>query len=211
MKYLLLSYCFFIIGMADAQSLPIKPKDVKTLSGYMAGEFTSEAQATADSTFFHVNLSMVPVWTDSKDGYWLYVEQAIATAPDKPYRQRIYHLTQEDDTTIVSQVFEIRNPSQYAGAWKDRELLDHLSQDSLITRQGCGIYLHKVDKETFSGSTPGKQCLSSLRGAKYATSQVVIHPDSIVSWDRGWDIYDKQVWGAVLGGYLFVKTSKFKT
>lgn len=39
--------------------------------------------------------------------------------------------------------------------------------------------------------------------AKYATSQaVVIHPDNIVSWDRGWDIYDKQVWGAVMSGHI---------
>jgi hypothetical protein len=100
---------------------------------------------------------------------------------------------------------------QYAGAWQDQSKLDRLTQDSLITRQGCGIYLHKVDKDTFSGSTPGKQCLSSLRGATYATSQVVIHPDSITSWDRGWDAQDKQVWGAVKSGYNFIKTSKFKT
>ena len=211
MKSLLLFFFLFLGEFAMAQSLPVNAKDLKTIYGYMAGEFSSEAQATRDSTFYHVNLRMVPIWPKSKDGYWLYVEQSVATAPDKPYRQRVYHLTLEDDTTILSQVYEIRNPTQYVGAWKDQEKLDKLSADSLINRQGCGIYLHKVDKETFSGSTPGKQCLSSLRGAKYATSQVVIHPDTIVSWDRGWDIYDKQVWGAVMGGYMFIKTAKFKT
>lgn len=81
------------------------------------------------------------------------MEQSRFTTPDKPYRQRIYHLTLEDDTTIVSQVYEIKNPTQYVGAWKNQELLDNLSRDSLITRQGCGIYLHKVDKEIYSGST----------------------------------------------------------
>ncbi|WP_188926788.1 CpcT/CpeT family chromophore lyase [Shewanella algicola] len=29
--------------------------------------------------------------------------------------------------------------------------------------------------------------------------------DKIVSWDRGFDSNDQQVWGAVKGGYEFIK------
>jgi len=32
---------------------------------------------------------MVQIWEERTDGYWLYVEQAIAGYQDKPYRQRI--------------------------------------------------------------------------------------------------------------------------
>ncbi|MDZ4747911.1 MAG: chromophore lyase CpcT/CpeT [Saprospiraceae bacterium] len=210
MKSLLLLLLLSIAQIASSQALPVKSKDLKTLYRYMAGEFNSGAQATADSAFFHVMLRMVPIWKKSKDGYWLYVEQAIANAEDKPYRQRVYHLYLEDDTTIISQVYEIKNPMQYAGAWKNQVKLNSLSQDSLINRQGCGIYLHKQPDGSFTGSTPYRQCLSSMRGAAYATSEVTIYPDKVLSWDRGWDAKGVQVWGAVKSGYVFVKTDEYK-
>src|SRR5688572_33030777 len=119
----------------------------------MAGEFSSAEQAAADSTFFPVMLRMVPIWKKSKDGYWLYVEQSIATAQDKPYRQRVYHLSLEDDTTIVIQVYELKNPLQYTGAWNDQTKLKLITRDSLITRQGCGIYLQKQADQSFRGTT----------------------------------------------------------
>jgi len=210
MKSLLAILFLLISQIAFAQVLPVKSKDLKTLCGYMAGEFSSGAQATSDSTFFHVMLRMVPLWKKNKDGYWLYVEQSIATAQDKPYRQRVYHLSLHDDTTIVSQVYELKNPLQYTGAWEDQTKLEGLSMDSLINRQGCGIYLHKQADLSFRGSTKDQQCLSAMRGAAYATSEVTIFPDKVLSWDRGWDTKGVQVWGAVKSGYVFVKTTPYK-
>ena len=110
-----------------------------------------------------------------------------------------------DETTIVSKVYEIKEPARYAGGWKDAIKLATLTSEELIDRQGCSIYLRKNADGTFQGATPEKECLSSLRGAKYATSEVVISPDQLLSWDRGWDANDKQVWGAVKGGYVFKK------
>jgi hypothetical protein len=191
--------------------LKVKAKDLKTLYGFMAGDFSSEAQSMADTTMFHVNLRMIPIWPKDKDGYWLYIEQSIAGSEDKPYRQRVYHLYLEDDTTILSKVYEIKNPKQYTGGWQTPSKLEPLSRDSLIDRRGCGIYLHKHSDGSFSGSTPGHECLSSLRGASYATSEVTITEDKVLSWDRGWDQYGHQVWGATKNGYIFIKISKYKT
>ena len=75
----------------------------------------------------------------------------------------------------------------------------------MIDRQGCAVYLQKNAEGNFAGSTPGKECVSSLRGATYATSVVTIYENKLVSWDRGWDKDDKQVWGAEKGGYQFIK------
>jgi hypothetical protein len=33
----------------------------------------------------------------------------------------------------------------------------------------------------------------------------MLQEDMMVSWDRGWNADDKQVWGAEKGGYEFVK------
>ncbi len=191
-----------------SQSQKIKQKDLKKLFKTMAGEFSSEQQSKDDSAFFNIKLRMKPIALNN-DGYWLYVEQAMATMQEKPYRQRVYHLYIQDDTTIVSKVFEVKNSAQYINVWKTEEKLKVITTDSLVDRQGCGIFLHKKLNKIFGGSTPGKECLSSLRGATYATSEVTIFKDKIVSWDRGWDKNDKQVWGAVKGGYIFIKNGKF--
>lgn len=209
-KTILTLFCLSLVFSGFSQALPIKPKDVKKLASIMAGEFSSEAQAKADSAYFHIRLAMKPIWKKKKDGYWLYVEQAVAESAAAPYRQRVYHLYQQDDTTIVSKVYEIKDPARYAGGWKDAAKLATLTSEELIDRQGCSIYLRKNADGTFQGATPEKECLSSLRGAKYATSEVVISPDQLLSWDRGWDANDKQVWGAVKGGYVFRKLGRLK-
>ncbi len=210
LKNLLLSsiLLIFSVNVSVSQSLKLKKNDLKKLASIMAGSYSSEKQSIEDSSFFDIRLRMTPILKNSKDGYWLYVEQAVSSSQDKPYRQRVYHLYQQDDTTIISKVYELKNPSQYIGGWKDKSLLSSIVPDSLIDRQGCGIYLHKISKNIYSGSTPGKECLSSLRGAQYATSEVTIYTQKLVSWDRGWDKDNKQMWGAEKGGYTFLKMKK---
>jgi hypothetical protein len=204
MKQAFLSLLFLLfLSSSFSQPQKIKQKDLRKLFKIMTGEFSSEQQSKDDSAFFHIKLRMKPI-TLNNDGYWFYVEQSMATMQEKPYRQRVYHLYIQDDTTIVSKVFEVKNSAQYIGGWNDVSKLKNITTDSLIDRQGCGIYLHKKNK-VFSGATPSKECLSSLRGATYATSEVTVYNDKLVSWDRGWNKNDKQVWGAVKGGYIFIK------
>jgi len=205
MKNKLFISAFLIISLSVCSQEKVDDRDLLELKSRMEGTFTSEIQAKSDSDYFNIHLNMSAIWERSEDGYWLYVEQAVASALNKPYRQRIYHLYRQNDITLVSKVYEINSPMRFAGACSNPELLTGLTKDSLIDRQGCAIYLRKDKSGNFSGSTPGKECLSSLRGAAYATSEVVIHEDKLISWDRGWDKDDKQVWGAEKGGYQFIR------
>jgi len=191
-------------GVAQDQ-YPLKKKDLATLKSYMIGTFTSEAQSKEDTTFFNIHLNMKQIWKNKKEGFWLYVEQAGAQSLDKPYRQRVYHVFQQDEKTIVSQVYELDKPMRFVGEWKKKNPLAQLTPDSLKSREGCAIYLHKNYKGDFYGSTPGKECLSSLRGASYATSEVTISKGVILSWDRGFDVVNRQVWGATKSGYRFIR------
>ena len=43
----------------------------------------------------------------------------------------------------------------------------------------------------------------TLRGATWASSEVVIDSNGMTSWDRGWDDEATQVWGAEKAGYRF--------
>lgn len=205
MKKLFITATAICISLFASSQEKVDERDLLELRARMTGFFTSELQAKSDSDYYNVHLHMAAIWERSEDGYWLYVEQAIASALHKPYRQRIYHLYRQDDITLVSKVYELDSPLRFAGAYENPDLLKNIRKDSLIDRQGCAIYLHKDKDGNFSGSTLGKNCLSSLRGAAYATSEVMIFDDKLISWDRGWDKNNKQMWGALKGGYKFIK------
>lgn len=204
MKKSIVLLLMIIANNAFAQK-KLNLNDLNLLKSYMSGSFSSEMQAKNDSDFYDIHLQMKPIWEDKKDGFWLYVEQAIVSALDKPYRQRIYHVNILNDTTIISEVFEMKSPLRFAGAYKNVSLLKALNTDSLEARTGCAIHLHARPDGSFVGSTKNQDCLSSLRGANYATSEVVINKQLLVSWDRGWDNNGKQMWGALKSGYQFVK------
>jgi len=203
-KKLYILSCFVLAGIIISCSAPKTQSDeLKSLLSLMTGSFSSAEQAQADTNFFDISLEMVQIWNENKDGYWLYVEQASAENLEKPYRQRIYHLTQSDDSTFKSDVYTLKNPLRFAGEWQKNNPLSTLTPDSLSLRKGCSIFLNKRGKNFYVGSTSGVGCDSELRGADYAMSVVIIREDELFSWDQGFDISGKQVWGSQTGGYIF--------
>lgn len=180
----------------------------------MAGSFSSAEQSLVDKDFRDIRLHMTLIWPSrtSDSEKWLYVEQAMAEAQDRPYRQRIYRVTPGTSErggvgTLVSEVFELPGGPEgalmYAGAWQTPDSMETLSPEQLSKRDGCDVVLREVVAGTFEGGTVGKACLSSLRGATYVTSKVRMDATGLVTWDQGFDASDKQVWGAVKSGYEF--------
>lgn len=205
----------FLISMAATLILSVfcqqsglkNDSELELLTSWMTGSFSSQAQAEADTNFYDIRLEMVRIWNDRDDAVWLYVEQAAAWALEKPYRQRVYRVVQNEDGSFESAVYTLENPLRFAGAWRDAAQFSQLTPDSLTERTGCAITLTRSG-ETFSGSTLEKNCSSELRGASYATSEVQIQEHLLTSWDKGFDSNDTQVWGAVTGPYRFEKLSK---
>jgi hypothetical protein len=175
------------------------------LVDYMIGSFSSKEHAEKDTNYLNIELEMVQIWNDRTDGPWIYVEQAVADYKDKPYRQRVYQLRNRNDRRIESTVYTIPNPLRFAGDYKKEFPLLRITPDSLTLRQGCEVVLYMADNGYFEGSTVDKNCRSDLRGASYATSEVIIDKDKLTSWDRGFNENGEQVWGATKGGYIFKK------
>ncbi len=180
---------------------------LSNLFDMMSGEFSSEEQAKEDALFYNINLVMYPIWENDKNTKWLYVEQAVTKYIDKPYRQRVYKLSINQDGLIESCVFELANPSKYIHGWENPIIFKQITPDSLILREGCAVFLKK-EEDCYSGSTNNKDCKSSLRGATYVTSKVNVCKDQIISWDQGWNNKDEQVWGAETRGYIFKRKKK---
>ena len=114
-QFITLTLIVFISCSAKAQE-KVNHRDLLELKDRMEGFFTSEQQAKGDTNYFNIHLHIEPIWERSEDGYWLYVEQAAASSLKKPYRQRIYHLYRQDDVTLVSKVFELRETLSFGGA-----------------------------------------------------------------------------------------------
>ena len=196
---------FTLLFLLNLSFVSYSQKDIEVLVDYMVGSFSSEEQAEKDSNYFNIELEMVQLWKDRADGPWLYIEQAVAESKDKPYRQRVYHLRKRNDGKIESLVYTIPDPLRFAGDYKKEFPLLRLTPDSLILKEGCEVILYQADNGYFEGSTIDKNCGSDLKGASYATSEVMIDKDKMISWDRGFDESGNQVWGATDGGYIFKK------
>jgi hypothetical protein len=195
----------------DAELPPAAPSPrLVRLASWMTGSFSSAAQAAQHpEEYYDIRLEMVRIWPQRDDGFWLYVEQAAAETLDEPYRQRVYHLYEDDMDRLVSDVYMLPvEPLQFAGAYRNPELLGELSPDDLELRDGCSVYMVQRE-ESFIGSTNGRSCSSNLGGAAYATSEVTLTEDALASWDRGFDFKGVQVWGSRQGPYVFDKVADY--
>ncbi|AXI99315.1 CpeT/CpcT family (DUF1001) [Cyclonatronum proteinivorum] len=181
------------------------PEDtaLETLFTLMQGTFSSEAQSDADPAFFPIILHMEPVWTER--GRWLYVEQAVAGRETDPYRQRVYHVFRDETGQLVSDVFTLINEQDFVGAQFNPAVFDDFDADILEYRSGCAVFLEQTGPAEFTGGTYEDQCPSSLQGATFATSEVLISEEGMVTWDRGFDAEGQQVWGSESGGYIFLR------
>lgn len=170
-----------------------------------SGRYDSSAQAAADAEFRDIHLRICPVSVPSLGAWVLYVEQAAAESLTAPYRQRLYVVEADpnDPDRAVSRVFELAAPEAAVGLCDAPDRL-MLTADAVEERPGCAVNLAWEDG-AFVGATHPTACLSTLRGASYATSEVRLTDEGLTSWDRGYDAGGVQVWGAVVGPYKFVR------
>ncbi len=179
-----------------------KTKDLVTL---MTGSYNSEKQSKADSTYYNISLHMYPIWKKDNTTSWLYVEQALNSKQEAPYRQRVYKVEHVSENKFKTTIFTLKDEKKFIGKWKTADFFDTFDASILEERLGCEVYLTKNKDGVYEGTTLDNNCKSTLRGASYATSKVTIKKDLVYSWDQGFDTDHKQVWGAEKAGYSFDK------
>ena len=208
--FLLLVFCFSAMTCDTTKNLTStnSTASLEELRSLMIGSYSSAEQAKQDSDFYDISLHMYPIWEEkSEDKFYLYVEQALGTTQNQPYRQRIYEVSQVGPNKFKSEIYKLKQESQYIGKFIDPSFFDKVTTDDLMIREGCAVFLEKVGTG-YKGATNENDCNSALRGSTYATSKVEIFPKKLVSWDQGFDKDGKQVWGATKSGYEFVLHSK---
>ena len=181
------------------------PTGLDRLAACLTGTFSTSDQARGDNNFHDVTLHVIPIWSDHPGGPWLYNEQALTEVPDHPYRQRIFRLVARADGAFEIHLFDLPDAIAVTGAWKDPALLAKVTPASLVPSDGCVLILRVQPDGSFKGGTEGKACLSTLRGATYATTEITVTGSQTVTWERGYNASDTQVWGSTRGGFVFKK------
>jgi len=196
-----------LAGVPAAGTAP--PPRVEEVAALLTGTFDSSAQSGSDPEGYRaVRLVAVrvPASRLGAGAPVLYVEQALLESPDRPYRQRFYRIEETADGGVVSRVFEPKEPIAVSGKWRDPSDLALYGAGDVVERLGCAVRLMRTD-DGWRGSTEGKGCPSALAGARWATSEVTLRPGRMESWDRGYDVNGRQVWGARNGPYVFERRS----
>ena len=204
-----------LFALAFLAALPLRAqtaapsREIDELVAWLSGTFDSTEQAELDKDTQAVRMVTVTVPKSllSFGAPVLYREQAAVDRLDRPYLQRFMRVEKDPGGAILVRLFELKDPIAAAGKWREASDLGLFGKNDVRERDGCLVTLRPVG-DRFEGGTSGKRCVSSLRGAAYATSEVRIWRDRLETWDRGYDGDGKQVWGPSKGPYRFVKRSE---
>ncbi len=134
-----LTLAAFLGGAAAAAEAPPPPEEVATL---LAGTFDSKAQAEADPKApeaARLLAARVPKSRLGDGAPVLYVEQAILTKLDRPWRQRFYRFDETADGGVVARVFEPKEPRTVSGKWRDPSDLALFGRGDVVERIGCAV------------------------------------------------------------------------
>ncbi len=206
MRRLLLYFSLFLF-LSGCKPDKIHDIELYNFVQLLNGNFSSKEQAEQELGYYNISLSNASIWKN-RPGFWIYQELFNSEDPSKIYNQRILKIERVDSITISSSSYIIPNEKKYRNGWEDVYIFDQLSIDSLKIRSGCEVYFQKKTSSIYQGKTNDRTCPSVLiKDVAYITSNVVISHDIISSWDRGYDIDGKQIWGKIQGPYKYKRIS----
>jgi len=205
MKKLLLIILIFLSNYSFGQ---MTNKNLKDYVKRITGTFSTVEQHKQDSTFDDVRVYTKVIRKDKGGIYWVYTEQG-ETKNYKPYRQRVYQISIVDNLLITLKIYYIKNQEKFSYF---NSSFKSITQEDIYLKPGCDIYIVysqiAANLMAYSGKTNSRNCVATFRGSTYTTSEFIVYSDKVMSWERGWNDRDEQVWGSRKGPYIFKKISK---
>ncbi|PSB09109.1 chorismate mutase [Pleurocapsa sp. CCALA 161] len=187
------------------------------LAGYLAGEFSNQAQAIAQPAWF-VNLRLwirpVPIFTD--DSITLFAEQANILKLEQPYRPRILRLTERENENIEVEFYMFEDLATARGAGQNKDFIAQITPDKIKFLPNCTLKVATQelgDGKYCFATTPvtNEPCSVTYQGS---TFQVFLGfkatANELLTYDKGIDpATGKGTWGALMGAYAFTKLQDF--
>ncbi|MGY4003390.1 chromophore lyase CpcT/CpeT [Aeromonas sanarellii] len=191
--------------LATPASPPTTQVRMEPLLSWFAGEFSSQEQASHDARFTSAELRLVEIWPGYQGFRWVYAEQFLTERAERPFRQRIYRFSPMPDGRILMAELTMPRATDFAGAWRQPELLDSLTPQQLSLREGCEIWLTRQPGGDYRGHTQVGHCATDFGGATTLVQYLWIGPDSVRLLDRAYDNGARQRWGSPGEGYVYLR------
>ncbi|NJR71181.1 MAG: hypothetical protein HC771_23005 [Synechococcales cyanobacterium CRU_2_2] len=186
---------------------------LRSLTQALIGEFSNPQQAIASPAWFvHLRLWQCPTPLFAEDSITLFLEQANILQLDRPYRQRLLRLS-EDQGQLFGQYYQFKDFSAWKGCGQTPGRLQTLTPADIADLPGCRVAIAQTPTGEFQARLgPGRRCEFEYEGQK---RQVVVGFDVAQSGATGVYLktYDKGIdpetgqgfWGALMGPYEFEK------
>jgi hypothetical protein len=186
---------------------------VRLLAQYLAGEFTNQQQAIANPSWF-VNLRAWhrPLPMRMAGHLALFMEQANALYPDRPYRQRILIVQPTEQPDLIrGQFWGFQQPDRFARSGADPTQLQGLSPSDLTELPGCGLEIRWQGDRFVAEPPPDAKCCFPYEGQlRQVVLGFTVSASHYESRDRGVDMETgKGLWGALMGAYEYEKAIDF--
>ena len=191
-------------------NLPRKDSLAVNLANWLAGEFSNQKQAFADSkSFAHIRVFFRPLPWDFFSDIGFYSEQVYNHDLWTPYRQGVHRFVEQDNKVYVEN-YGLDDSIVYAGAGRDKNILNTITQDVIERRYNCSMVFER-EENTFYGKVEGHSCLIEKKGIQtYLVSEVELTENTFISLDRGMDIHThEQIWGSTNGPLKFEKVQSY--
>ena len=175
---------------------------------HLLGKMTASIQqAESEAVQVKMTTCLVNVAGD-RSSIFLYQEQGFTDSLDKPYRQRFLEITkaseqkqQESKHLVLSRSYKPENLDSWINFCQSDRQKDSLNPADL-GELVCTIRLKPL-LSVYVGQTPPGGCPTTARGAATITNSIVLHEQGMETWDRGFDVEGKQLWGARQKPYQF--------
>lgn len=185
--------------------------DLMTLAQWMAGDFSNQQQAFANSRLYaHIRIFWRPLPFEFFNGIGFYSEQVYDYDLWRPYRQGVHRLIPQGEKIYVEN-YSLKKAERYIGAGRELAILKTITPECLDRRYHCSMIFWR-EENRFRGSVePGNNCLIPRNGRQtYLVSEVELTENTWASLDKGMDINThEQVWGSTAGPLKFEKRESF--
>ncbi len=180
----------------------------KTLSG----QFSNREQSQNDPKYFaHINIFFIPINWSFFEAPGFYSEQSYDYDPWAPYRQGVHKLIKKGNVFVVKN-YQLSVPQRFAGSGSEPSLLDDLTFDKILRRQGCDMHFKELGPRHYLGQIqPGRKCIIP-RGDKitYLMSHVEINDERLLSLDEGYEVNtNHREWGSEHGPLQFKRVQSY--
>lgn len=176
--------------------------DFDQMIEWITGEFSSAELAAKDKAFKSSTLNNAQIWPNAANGAWIYSEESLTSAPENPIQQRVFFISEINDSEFSIDEYALPNKGEYIGAWANPEVFSNISVFDLKFKDGCTLFLY-YDGFQYSGETNKGTCPNDTEGATYSTSSLILIPGEIHFWNRGYTEDGKLVWGSSKGPLIF--------